>query len=72
MKIFTRRAEFTVWQNGTIGFLLVDWRPAVLSFFLRGLFVQQDADSSNQRDFFLHSVTFLVLRICPIKSVEYA
>ena len=40
------------------------------SLFLHGSFVLEYADSSNQRDFFLYGL--LVLRICPIKSVEYA
>ena len=51
--------------------LLVGWKLTVLLFFFRqGLFVLKYADSSNQRDFFLHRSLFQ--RICPIKSVQYA
>ena len=44
---------------------LVDWELIVLLlFFLHGSFALKYADSSNQRDFLLHSS--LVLQICPI------
>ena len=52
------------------GILFLDRKLTVLSFFLCSSFVLEYADSSNQRDFFLRGS--LVLRICPIKSVEYA
>ena len=39
-------------------------------YFLHSAFVLEYADSSNQRDIFLHGS--FVLRICPVKSVEYA
>ena len=54
----------------TLETLLVDWKLIVFSFFLHGSFVLKYTDSSNQRDSFLYGS--LVLRICPIKSVEYA
>ena len=54
----------------TIDSLLVDWKLTGLSFFLHGTFVLEYTDLSNQRDFFHYSS--LVLRICPIKSVEKA
>ena len=34
--------------------LLIDGKQTVLSFFLHGSFVLKYADSSNQRDYFLH------------------
>ena len=49
--------------------LLVDWKLSVLSYFLHGTLVLKYADSSDQRDFFLHGS--FVLEICLIKSVEY-
>ena len=55
--------------NHTIDSLLVDWKLTVLSFRFPVHFFSK-ADLSNQRDFFLHGS--LILRIRPIKSVEYA
>ena len=66
LMVLTGGAEFTVWQNGTIDFLLVDWKLTVFSFIFHGSFVLEYADSFNQRDFVLHGS--LVLQICPIKS----
>ena len=54
----------------TIDSLLVDWKLTGLPYFLHGLVVLKYADSSDQHDFFLCGS--LALRICPIKSVEYA
>ena len=48
--------------------LVVYWKLTVLSFVLHGSFVLKYADSSNQRDFFLHSSLFL--RVCSIKSAN--
>ena len=57
-------------QRQTINSLFVDWKQTILSSFVHGSFVLDYADSSDERDFFLHGL--LILGICPIKSVEYA
>ena len=61
-------------QRQAMDSLLADWKLTVLPFFSSKFIFLDYADSSNQHDFqrdFL-PVGSRALRICPIKSVEWA
>ena len=64
------RMSLVLTKGVIIDSLLVDWKLTLFVFFSSRFIFLEYADLSIQRDFFL--LGSLALRICLIKSVEYA